>query len=148
MEYKKGKTQTYEKVKNQEYWINFFTNIIEAIMHGLTISFVVLLTLPNARFSDGRLFPVEALHFSIYFLLITVSIFRHMIYGQCSKFSIFVLAIISYPVLFGALWLMAAFDSAYHKMALQMGRIWTVYDSAFMIINAVTFCLACSLYIS
>jgi hypothetical protein len=33
-------------------------------------------------------------------------------------------------------------------MAVQMGMVYTVYDSAFMQINAIIFCLACSLYIA
>lgn len=57
------------------------------------------------------------------------------------------LAVISYVTLFGLLWILAAFDKSYYKIAVQMGLLWTVYDTAFMQINAVTFCLACSLYI-
>lgn len=58
------------------------------------------------------------------------------------------LALVSYPILLGILWFLAAFSPAYYKIAVQMGWIWTVYDSAFMCINAMIFSLACSLYIS
>jgi hypothetical protein len=57
------------------------------------------------------------------------------------------LAVISYIILFGLLWILAAFDKSYHKIAVQMGLLWTVYDTALMLFNAFTFCLACSLYI-
>lgn len=61
--------------------MKFITNIVEAAVHGGTVATVVLLTLQDARFSDGRIFPIEALHFSIFFLLINVSVFRHLIHG-------------------------------------------------------------------
>ena len=129
--------------------MKFVTNIIEAVIHGATISIVTLMALPNARFSDGRLFPVEAIHYCIYFLLITVSIFRHSIHGECSKTAIGVLSLVSYPILLGILWILAAISpDCYYKMAVQMGMVNTVYDSAFMQINAIIFCLACSLYIA
>lgn len=38
--------------------MKFITNIIEAAIHGGTIATVVLLTLQDARFSDGRIFPI------------------------------------------------------------------------------------------
>jgi hypothetical protein len=107
-EQRRGKSQVFEKVKEKEYWIKFVSNIIEAVIHGATISIVVLMALPNARFSDGRLFPVESIHYCIYFLLITVSIFRHGIHGECSKAAIGVLSLVSYPILLGILWVLAA----------------------------------------
>jgi hypothetical protein len=49
----------------------------------------------------------------------------------------------------GILWVLAALNpSLYYKMAMQMWLVYTVYDSAFMQVNAIVFCLACSLYIS
>jgi hypothetical protein len=52
-----------------------------------------------------------------------------------------------YPIMFGVLWILAAFNDKHYKMAVQMGMIWTVYDSALICLNAITFSLACSLFI-
>lgn len=68
-------------MKDKESNLKFWTNFAEGIVHGATIGVVVLMTLPNARLSGGRLFPVEAIHFSIYFLIVSVSIFRHLVSG-------------------------------------------------------------------
>ena len=56
-------------------------NVLEGFAHGSVIGIVVLMTLPNARLAGGKIFPVEAVHFSIYFLMISVSIFRHLVNG-------------------------------------------------------------------
>ena len=58
-----------------------------------------------------------------------------------------VLSLVSYPIMLGILWILAGFDERHYKTAVQMGMIWTVYDSAIMCINAITFSLACSLFI-
>lgn len=106
------------------------------------------MTLPNARFNDGRIFPVESIHYCIYFLLITVSIFRHVIQGECSKQAILILSTVSFIILLGILWIFAVFKNEYYKIAQQMYMVYTVYDSAIMQINVIIFSLACSLFIS
>lgn len=80
--------------------------------------------------------------------MISVSIFRHFVSGECSKMAVIVLAVISYPLLLGSPWLVTLFFKFFVRTALQMGMIWTSYDSVFMMINAFIFCLACSLFIS
>ena len=94
------------------------------------------------------LFPVEALHFSIYFLLVSVSIFRHLIHQHCPKAALLVMAVITYTVLFGSPWLIALAVPGFSRTAMQLGMIWTSYDSVFMLGNVLIFCLACSLFIS
>ena len=100
--------------------IDFMTNIIEGIIHGISITVIVMKTLPNARLSAGRIFPIEALHFSIYFLLICISIFRHKIRGHYPIKSILLLTLVSFVVLFGVLWLGSLVDKSYYKLAIQM----------------------------
>jgi len=87
--------------------LRFWSNLGEGIFHGLTISLVIVLTLPNARLPGGKIFPVEAIHFSIYFLMLNVSVLRHLVYGQCSLTAIGVLAAVSYVLLLGAPWICA-----------------------------------------
>ncbi len=117
-------------------------------MHGATIAVVVLMTLPNARLSGGKIFPVEAIHFSIYILMISVSIFRHIINGECKRIHVLVLAAICYPVFLGLPWLIVIFQPQFSRISLMMGVIWTSYDSVLMLINSFVFCLACSLFIT
>lgn len=38
--------------------LRFWSNLGEGILHGLTISLVILLTIQNARLPGGKLFPV------------------------------------------------------------------------------------------
>lgn len=57
------------------------------------------------------------------------------------------LALISYPLLLGAPWLVTLFYKYFYRTAVQMGTIWRSYDSVLMIINAFIFCLASSLFI-
>jgi len=108
----------------------------------------VLMTLPNARLSGGKIFPVEAIHFSIYILMISVSIFRHMINGECKKMHVVVLAAVCYPILLGLPWLIVVFRPQFIRMSLMMGVIWLSYDSVLMLVNAFVFCLSCSLFIT
>ena len=108
---------------------------------------MVILTLPNARLAGGKLFPVEALHFSIYFLLLNVSILRHLVSRTCAKAAVFVLAVVSYILLLGSPWLVTLSEDYFMRTAIQMGMIWMSYDSVFMLLNVMVFCLACSLFI-
>jgi hypothetical protein len=122
--------------------------VIEGLIHGGTIATIVMITLPNARLDGGKLFPVEAIHFSIYFLILNASIFRHLMGGDCSRLAVGVLALISYPILLGALWLVPFIDPRFNRLTIQMGMIWTCYDSVLMICNVTVFTLACSLFIA
>ena len=106
-----------------------------------------MLTLPNARLPGGKLFPVEALHLSIYFLLLSVSILRHLVYGQCSLTAIGVLASVSYVILLGAPWLLTVGWSPFFRTAVQIGTIWRSYDSVLALLNVIIFCLASSLFV-
>ena len=117
-------------------------------MHGVTIGVVVLMTLPNARLSGGKIFPVEAIHFSIYILMVSVSVFRHIINGECKRIHVLVLAGICYPILLGLPWLIVIFRPQFARVSLMMGVIWLSYDSILMLINPFIFCLACSLFIT
>jgi len=150
LEQRKSKKQPSNDnpIKDKQSQITFWCNFSEGLLHGGTIAAAVLLTLPNARLAGGKLFPVEAVHFSIYFLVINVSIFRHLISGNCSKLAVIVLAIISYPLLLGGLWLVTLFDHNFSRLAVQMGMIWTCYDSVLMLCNATVFSLACSLFVA
>ena len=107
-----------------------------------------MLTLPNARLSGGKIFPVEAIHFSIYLLMLSVSIFRHVINGECKRIYVLVLAGISYPILLGLPWLIVIFRPHFARVSLMMGVIWLSYDSVLMLVNSFIFCLACSLFIT
>jgi hypothetical protein len=92
-------------IKEMRSQVNFWTNLLEGLLHGTIIAGTVLLVLPNARLAGGKLFPVQGIHFSIYLLMINASILRHLVNGQCSKWAVLVLALLSYPVLLGVLWL-------------------------------------------
>jgi hypothetical protein len=127
--------------------LRFWSNLGEGVLHGLTISLVIVLTLPNARLPGGKLFPVEAIHFSIYFLMLNVSVLRHLVYGQCSITAIGVLASVSYVLLLGAPWILTAAWSPFFRMAVQIGTIWRSYDSVLALLNVVIFCLASSLFV-
>ncbi len=135
-------------IKDKRTSIKFWANVIEGLVHGVTIGVVVLLTLPNARLSGGKIFPVEAIHFSIYLLMISVSIFRHLINGECKRIHVLVLGAISYPILLGLPWLVVIFRPHFKRVSLMMGVIWMSYDSVLMLINAFVFCLSCSLFIT
>lgn len=136
------------QIKDKKETLRFWTNVAEGLVHGVTIGVVVLLTLPNARLAGGKLFPVEAIHFSVYFLMVSASILRHLVGGECSRMAVGVLALISYPLLLGAPWLFAVFMRYFSRTAVQMGVLWTCYDTVFMMINVLIFCLASSLFIS
>jgi hypothetical protein len=148
MEHRKRKlTCSSYQVKDQKSNLKFWTSLTEGITHGITIAVVVLLTLPNARLPGGKLFPVQALHFSIYFLLVSVSVLRHMVSRHCSHLAVLLLALVSYTLLLGVPWLMALGEGGFRRTAVQMGLIWTTYDSVLMLVNVVIFCLGCSLFI-
>lgn len=136
------------QIKDKKESLKFWTNVAEGLVHGVTIGVVVLLTLPNARLSGGKLFPVEAIHFAIYFSMLSVSIFRHLVSGECSRGAVLVLALISYPLLLGGPWLFTVFISYYYRIAVQMLILWTSYDTVFMTLNIFIFCLSSSLFIS
>ena len=118
------------------------------MLHGITISGSVLLILPNARLAGGKLFPIEGVHFSIYLLMINVSILRHLVNGECSKLAVLILGLLSYPLLLGVLWLVVLARPEFYRMAVQMGMIWTCYDTAVMIGNSTAFSMALSLFIA
>jgi hypothetical protein len=107
----------------------------------------VLLVLPKARLAKGKLFPIQGVHFSIYLLMINVSVLRHFINGECSKLAVFVLGLLSYPLLLGILWLVVLAQPDFYRMAIQMVMIWTCYDTAVMIFNVTAFSMAVSLFI-
>ena len=92
------------QIKDKKTSLKFWTNLAEGLIHGFTIAIVVVMTLPNARRTGGKLFPVESLHFGIYFLLLNVSIFRHFVSRVCPKLAIFVLAAVSYVIMLGTPW--------------------------------------------
>lgn len=77
-----------------------------------------------------------------------MSIFRHAIKGYCSKAAVIALAVPSYIILLGSVWLFVLVDDKFIKIACQMTMLLQSYDSAFMCINAMIFCLACSLFIA
>ena len=84
----------------------------------------------------------------MYFLLLTVSIWRHAVSGECSKTATGVLALISYPTMLGLLWVGVGLDARFERVALQLLMVWYSYDSAIMVLNATMFCLACSLFLA
>lgn len=139
-----GNCQLKEKKSSLKFW----ASLLEGAIHGLTIALVVTLTLPNARLAGGKLFPVEALHFSIYFLLLNVSVVRHLVSRGCAKAAVGVLGGASYVLLLGSPWVVTLSQASFLRTAGQMALIWTSYDSILMLLNVVVFCLACSLFIS
>ena len=58
------------------------------------------------------------------------------------------LAVVSYILLLGSPWLITLSEDYFMRTAIQMGMIWMSYDSVFMLLNVIIFCLACSLFIS
>ena len=81
IEHRKERTINDYQIKDKKSTLAFVTNLIEGAVHGVSIAMVVIMTLPNARLKGGKLFPVEAIHFSIYFLMSSVSMFRHLVNG-------------------------------------------------------------------
>ena len=46
------------QINDKKTNLRFWTNLVEGFVHGATIAVVVIFTLPNARLSGGKLFPV------------------------------------------------------------------------------------------
>lgn len=79
--------------------------------------------------------------------MLSVSVLRHLVYGQCSITAVAVLSLISYVVLLAAPWLLTVGYAPFFRTAVQLGKIWMSYDSVMILFNVIIFCLASSLFV-
>lgn len=136
------------------YYSNFKTiyrkvaiNVVEAMIHGGVIIGAVLLTLPQVRIKNGRLLPVEALHMSVFMLLVAVSTSRYIFQSYITKLRFLFLTLKSVCVFALSLLVTSLVSSDFSRVSTQIFTLFSTYDSCTMLINTLLFCMAISFFI-
>jgi hypothetical protein len=106
-----------------------------------------LITLPQARLSGGKLLPAEAIHISIFILLVFVSNFRYIFQKNMTKLRLLIITVLTVVLMALSFIISSLINPNALRLNSQFSIVLSNYDSVTMIINTTLFCLAISLFI-